>query len=420
MAVTITDTRTIVNEADSLTGWTGNADGLFSSAPTPVESANCIGTQVSNETQNVYFTGTSRNLTNNLFYIWGLPGGVLATTVNGGVRVVLGDGTNTVAYEIAGEDTAGFRHGTGPVTWQCFVIDTGNLPTVIQTISGNAGSINFGAITEFGIGFTTLAKSVGGQENCFIDISRFGRDGLTITGGTLTTDEGQFSEIATADRGIGNQQGYGICRQLAGGVFGLQGPLTIGDGTGTANTFFSDTNTTVVFENRNLGTDKYFINLTGNGTGTTNINFGESTGAGLGSDGVVFNAPVGVSAAFSASSANISQLGFYGSTISGFDNGVNFSTNSSVSSSYKIYGSTFSGCGQIDVGYVDFQNNSIDGSVGTAATRIINTDNFSDISYTSAGTGHAILIDTPGSYTFTNVTFDGYASTDGSTGNEVL
>jgi len=40
--------------------------------------------------------------------------------------------------------------------------------------------------------------------------------------------------------------------------------------------------------------------------------------------------------------------------------------------------------------------------------------------FTSAGTGHGLIITTPGTYTLTNDTFTGFAGTDGSTGNEAI
>ncbi len=53
MAITITDTRVIANEADGTGGWTNNV-GTGTSAPTPIEATTRLGTQVSNEIQNVY------------------------------------------------------------------------------------------------------------------------------------------------------------------------------------------------------------------------------------------------------------------------------------------------------------------------------------------------------------------------------
>jgi len=152
MAVIITDNRTVVDQADSTTGWGGsNSPQLYTTQPSPVESTGCLGMDVSNTTDELYFTlGTSANLTDTLVYVWVLPNGALDTTVAGGVQIVLGDGTNRNGYHTGGSDFASFRHNTGPVTWQCLVIDTGNLPTNSTSFAGTPASLSLSAITQIG------------------------------------------------------------------------------------------------------------------------------------------------------------------------------------------------------------------------------------------------------------------------------
>lgn len=420
MAVTITDNRTIINEADSTTGWSNNIDNADTSAPDPVESVGRIGTQVSNEIQNVIYTaGTSANLTNTLFYLWALPGGVLDTTQNGGVGLILGDGTNTVAYYVGGSDGSAFRHEEGPVFWQCFAMDTGNLPTLTATISGNSASIDFSQITEFGVRFKTLAKSVGGVANCFNDIMRYGNGGITLTAGTSGTPA-TFEDIDVEDRATGNQQAYGILRKLGSGLFGCQGALTFGDSVGTAAHWFEDTNVTMIFEDRGFAADKYSITVTGNTTGNTNFILGQRGGVGLGSNGCSLTVPAGVSAGINASNANVNEFSLYGCNINGFDDGITLSSDATNAPNHEIFATNFVSCGLITVGLTEFINNSITTSVGTSAVLLSDTTNVSDLSFVSSGTGHAITIETPGTYDFTNFTYSGYATTDGTTGNEVF
>jgi len=414
MAVIITDNRTRPTQADTTTGWTSSSGvAVFTSAPAPAEATGCLGVQVSNSTENSYFSQTAANLTDTLVYCWLLPGGVLETVVGGGVQIYLGDGTNNRGYHIGGSNGAGFRHDAGPVVWQCFVVDTGNLPANTSQFGG--GAPNFGAITRVGNVFTTLAKSVGNQENCFIDIIAYGNGGLTITGGGTGT-EGKFLEIATADRSEANLTAYGICRELGSGLFGLQGPLTFGS-TGTGSVDFEDTGLTVVFEDRNIGTNKYGITIAG-GTGNTTVIFGNRDGVGLGSQGVNFVCPTGVGAFWNASDTDINLLGLYGGSLAGFNNGVTFTSSATTGPNHEIFSTAFRQCGLITVGTTEFRNNSITGSVATSAVLLETTSIVSDLVFTSAGTGHAITIETPGTYDFTDFTYEGYAATDGSTGNE--
>jgi hypothetical protein len=172
--------------------------------------------------------------------------------------------------------------------------------------------------------FKTLAKSVGGVSNCWVDICRYGNDGLRVTGGT-SGDRGTWAELAAADRSTANQAAHGICRELAAGVFGLQGPLVFGDDAGSSAHYFSDTNVTVVFEDRGFHRDKYKITVVGNSTGVGSFRLGTSTGSGddqAGVDGCTIIAPEGVDAQFVANDADLDELLLHGTTLAGFTMGV--------------------------------------------------------------------------------------------------
>lgn len=437
MAVTITDLRTVVDESDATTGWSSsNGVAVFTSAPDPVESTGSLGTQVSNATEEMYHTFTAADLTDTLVYVWMLPGGVLDTTTNGGVQLVMFDGTDRAGYHVGGSDTAGFRHDEGPVFWQCFVIDTASLPANNTTFAGSgAGAMTFTNITGIGSAFKTLAKSVGGVENCFVDIMFYGNDGLRITGGGTGT-EGKFLEIAQRDRSTADHPGtnvasatggaYGVIRELGSDLFGLQAPLQFGDSAGTGSVDFEDTGQTVIFEDRGIGTNKYGITVTGNATGTTSFILGTRTGIGTGSDGCSLVTPTGVGAFFTASSANIDTLGIYDCSISGFTQGVTFTTDGTAGPNHEIFASTFSGCSQITIGTTEFKNNTISGttSTGTAEAAVLmnSTTNVSDLTFISGGTGHAIEISdsTNSPFSISGFDFQGYATTSGGTGNEVI
>lgn len=440
MAVIITDTRVVISESDATTGWTAS-DGVsvFTSAPSPVEASGSLGQQVSNALESAYVTITSADLSDTLVYCWLLPGGVLDDNIgtssgDAGIQIYLGDGTNDRGYAVGGSNEAAFRHNDGPVLWQCFALDTSNLPTTFTNFVG-AGAPTLTTITRIGNAFRTLVKSVGGVENCFMDILYYGNGGLIITGGGTGT-EGKFSEIALRDRSETDHPGqnvasatgaaYGICRELGTSSFGLQGALTFGDAAGTGSVDFEDGGVSVLFEDRNFGTNKYGLTVTGNGTGTTSVIWGTRDGIGLGSGGIAFTCPTGAGAFFTATSANINTLGIYGCTFLNFDQGFTFTTDGTAGPNHEIFSSNFDGCSQITIGTTEFKNNDISGTTSTgtaeAAVLISSTTNTADLTFTSGGTGHAIEIaDSANSpFTFTDFTFTGYAGTDGGTGNEVI
>jgi len=373
MAVTITDNRTVPSnggnnaQCDSTAGWTAT-DGptLLTAAPSPIEATGCLGMQVSNATQNAYFTmGTAQNWSAGmLVYVWVFSRGEPDTTANGGIAIQLGDGTNRIAFHVAGSDIAAFRHGAGPSGWQCLVIDTANLPTATTVLAGSLANLNLAAITQVGVMFKTIAKSVGGTDNMFWDVIRYGNDGITITGGT-NGDPGTFEEIATADRGTGNLAAHGIVRKLADKTYGVQGPLTFGDDAGSSAHYFRDTDAVVVFEDRGFTRDKYYIKVVGNATGVGEFSLGTKTGTGITANGVngcILRCPANAPASFDASDADLDEFNLYGCTLDGFANGVTLSNDATNGVNHEVHGTTFKNCGQVDPGRVVCRNNLFTGT----------------------------------------------------------
>lgn len=130
MAITIVDNRIILNEADATTGWTAT-DGptVTTVAPDPVESTGCLAMQVSNTTENAYIAITSDDYSGGgSLFILMADRAEFDTTVNGGIGIQVGDGTNRIAYHVGGSDGTGFRHDVGAVKWASFQIDLANKP----------------------------------------------------------------------------------------------------------------------------------------------------------------------------------------------------------------------------------------------------------------------------------------------------
>lgn len=419
MSVVIADGRTTVHQFDATTGLTspvgGEALTLFTSDPSPVEDTGCIGMAISIETGEIVATIASVDLsTATLIYIWILANGTMDLLSNGGIAGVLGDGTDTIGFHVAGSDAAVFRHNDGPVGWQCICIDSANLPALATAYRGVVGNLTMTAITEFGAGYKTLSKALGGASNCFTDIIRYGNQGLVITGGSVGTP-GLFSEIAADDRLSTSLKAYGALRELVPGTFGCQAPLTFGDSVGTLSGYFADKNIVFQFENLVGGITAtiYKISVVGNGTGTTHFQLGTKVGADKGTDGCSLISPSGVGAELIASDANVEDVKIFGSIISGFSQGVSFSADAVNGITHEIYSTLFTLCGQIDPAKVLFKNNSIVGSTDANGSLLLDADgtaNWNTIDFTSDGTGHAIYITAAGTYTFTKFTYNGFSA----------
>jgi hypothetical protein len=422
MAVIVTDNRTVINEADSNTGWTGTTT-LLTADPDPVESTGCLGATVGAQTVDSYVTVGARNLNNRILYCWAFSRLVLDTTVNGGLQAHIGDGTNRIGFHLAGADLAAFRHDTGPVNWQCLVVDTSNLPTNRTVRAGSFAGLNLGAVTQIGTVVKGLVAAPGMAATYAVDIIRELNPtvnngcALTITGGTSGTP-GKFSEIAAEDRSTANLKAHGVVRETGAGVFGIQGPLRFGNPTGTESSWFEDKNVSIIFESRGLTTQRYKIFVVDNGVGTTTFLLGTKSGTGdsaTGVEGCNLVAPSGVGAIFEASGSNIHKVGIYGSTISGFTNGIQLSNDATKAPNHEFLGNSISSCGTIDPGRVVVRNCRITGWSGTvndAALFWRENSNIKRCSFSSGGSGHAIKITTPGTYTFDAISFSGYGSTD--------
>ena len=430
MTVVITDTRTLVDHADAVGSWVSPAASesitLFTSDPAPVEASGCLGIAVSIETSDILFPITAADLTGTLIYVWVLANGTMDTLVNGGIAVILRDATpDEIGYHVAGSDVAGFRHSDGPVGWQCLLIDSASLPANTTALAGTLGGFAITGVNGIGAMFKTLSKALGGASNCFIDTIRYGNDGLVIAGGT-TGARGTFSEIATEDRSGATATAYGICRELGASLFGLQGPLTFGLAAASAEHWFQDTNTTVVFEDRGIGTTRYYFNVAANATDVGHFQLGLISGSSGGSDGCTILVPSGIGGSMDFSDVDFDFIGLYGSTFNGFDGGVLFSDDATNGITHDVFACNFILCGTINPGRVDMKNCSVVNSAATSAMLLEDSDNtlIAGIDFQSDGTGHALEITHTGAgphtLTLKGHSYTGYAGSDGSTGNEVI
>lgn len=272
MALVVTKNLTDLWDSEATTGWTGISTTTYSGFQR--EGSNCEGLQVSNETQTGYRSFTAFDMSAAAVYVWFFVAGQMDTVVNGGIRIVLGDGTNRIAYHVGGSDSLRFNIGT---IWSCLMIDGANPPTDFTVEAGTEASLDFANITQVGVAFKTLSKSLGGADNCFWDIARWGT-GLTITGGGSTT-QGTFAELASDDYSTAAGKAYGIIREIQPGVFGVQGQLVFGDVTAATNSYFEDVDATVIFEANGAGDTFYSMSVVG-GTGTNEFILGEKVGTG--------------------------------------------------------------------------------------------------------------------------------------------
>ena len=433
MAVTITDTRTLVDHADAVGTWTSPVAGetlnLFTTDPNPVEPTGSLGMAVSTQTSDILFPISAVDLSDVLIYVWVLANGTMDTEANGGIAMVLLDATpDEIGYHLAGSDIAAFRHSDGPVGWQCLLLDTAIkivTPGNFTNLAGLEANLDFTNITGIGAMYKTLSKALGGASNCFTDTIRYGNNGIIIGGGT-TGARGTFAEMAADDRSETNAKAWGIIRELGAGVFGVQGPLTFGHTGATAAHWFQDTNVVVAFEDRNIGTARYFFDVVANTTDVGHFQLGLISGTEGGSDGCTIIIPAGIGGDIDMSDPDMDFIGLYASVFNGFDGGVLFSDDATNGITHDVFACDFILCGTINPGRVDMKNCAIINSAAASAMLLEDSDNtlIASLDFQSDGTGHAIELTHvgagPHAITLKGHKYTGYATIDGSTGDEVV
>ena len=419
MAVVIVDRRTVVDTSDTTTGWTGNGFGVQNTDVAEGSGANAESINISSGSM-YYTAGASVDLSNTLVYVFGFNNALQDTWDSSPppVGILIGDGTDRIAFNMAGSNKKVFAHSDGPVNWQSLVLD-GSKASELNTAgltfadSGSFVALNLSAITQFGCYFETLSKALGGGYNVSVDIIRYGNDGLYILGGSAS-NPGVCTNIAEGDRSIASLDAHGIFREYAPTAFGVQGPLTFGGEGSQTTSYFEDTGVVIVFEDRDISNDKYYFNIAGLSTTTNYFKLSDST---ITTAGPFVNCGMG--------STSIDYLEFDAVSFVGLGGSITFpsDTNTGAGRTHIVNGCSFNQCREIFPKSVVFTNNVISGygftfvGVTTAAVIIdedANVSNWSDLSFTSSGSGHAIGITTTGTYNFTNISFSGYSGTPGS------
>jgi hypothetical protein len=407
MAVTVTDTRTVLTQADSTASFTGAATVTTSEY---AESTGSVAAALTITTGQLYFSPASTiNISNTLLYVKSSNTALQLGWQTGAHSLYIGDASNdNIAFHMAGNDKDQFKHADTEVQFQTFVVDGSYLATVDALganyrtyVSGSFSGLDLSAINKVGGHYITQSKAIGGGYNVFIDIIRYGNDGLVITGGT-TGARGTFLEIVIEDRSRSDQKAHGIIRELTTGVYGCQGPLTFGNAV-TGTSYFEDDGIVLAYENRYISNDKYYLKVVGPSiSGAAYFILTNST---------ITSAGPYVTCNFSG--AGITELTITGCTFTKLGNSISFA-NDAAASGHTVTGCTFNECGQIDPGDVIFQNNTIQATTASTTGAVLldadGTANWSNLDFISGGSGHGIYITVADTYNFTNITFSGYST----------
>lgn len=330
--------------------------------------------------------------TDGAVYMWTnfLAPNAISVQASGGMQILVG---NTLAnykrFYVYGDDTVPYGG------WQVNAVNPAN------TASATQGTPN-GTWQYFGMAANVEAAVARGYPLAW-DAVRTGRGSIEITNGDLANGYATFAAAATVNDSntVGAYNRWGIF-SFNNGTYVLQGRLSLG--TTATPVDFRDSNRSIFIKNTEFVTAAFnqieILNA------SSRVDF---TGISISALGTLSKGRILVT---NNATVNINNCTFTDMDI------FNFQTNTSVNDT------VFRRCGLVTQGgaVVDqciFDNPS--GTVGLTVASPANLGLVTNTTFNSDGTGHAIQLNgTASDCTLSGDIFNGYASTNGSTGNEAI
>lgn len=305
--------------------------------------------------------------------------------------------TNYKLWYLDGKDTAPIAQG-----WIPYVLD----PASAADLS--AGTLTLGTVKNVGLICRQTSSVTSTVSNQFYDALRMGT-GLTATassaGDTIT-----FASLYATDGAAANA--WGIITKTVGVYFG-GARMSMGSALQTNTCRFKDTSAVLVWRNARVASTLYGFSLIGASGQLTTFQLGDKDGAGntasgcvvRGEGAAVWSITCGANSGFKAYASSLTSL-----------------LSATLSATSELKDSVVASSGTLDVNGATLTGCTFSGHTATQ----LKVDSSAEMAlitgcaFGSAGTGHAIEITTPGTYTFSALTFAGYAASNGSTGNEAI
>jgi hypothetical protein len=315
--------------------------------------------------------------------------GGLQTT--NGVRVRVGSSSSAnYDFVIAGTDSPVAALDAYPAKGGIIVVPVD--PNITGYRDATAGSPNLASVDFFG-NLAAFSSSTAKSENVGLDAIDVGT-GLTLTAGDGVSADGTFQDFLDHDEGTtGNR--YGYCTSISG-VFFVFGTLTIGSATATE---FTDSGQTIVFPDGmfQAGFSGIAIDLQ---NASTAVNISSCVLIGRGNATTEETRPeLNVTGTSGTATIDGNSLANFASIV--LSSGATFSDNT-VTAAVAMTQNDAVVSGNIF--------DAPDVATGVAFMTSDNPADLSDNTFISGGVGHAIEIDTTGTYSFSGNKFTGYGA----------
>ena len=405
-----TDNRTTLNACDANTNWTGDdgtptsvtASGLY------YENANSLSFQHSDADEHTYYTdGTGWDLSDATAFLI-VKVNQQDTQANGGMKYVLGDGTDRVGVEVGGSDNPGVQLSN--LFYGLAIAVTNRTAFTQHVFAGVAANLTTTAITQVGYGSFHLAKAQGAVDNVYLDrLSYIANDSavLTINGGTSGTPE-TWSDVVGDD----STNGWGVCGNPFASQFQINCSFDIGD-TAAADSYFTMSGEQLYLFGTYYGATHFFWGLQSNSGQTNQLVID-------GSQVISVAGTTGSPCDLNWNNANFNNIQVDGSLFVDLGN-ITLPANSATR---WIRTSTLENPTRITPNGMEISDCTLNAGANTNANGLMLLDTSGDsnqcanLDFVSDGSGHAIEISVAGTYDFDNFQFSGYGA-DGTTDAEV-
>lgn len=412
MAISITTDLVDITTANSTSDASGTwyrLNGTNSANPAvdgdaAIHGGNCIANKMGTTTGTTDVGGhfnhaSTFDLTNKHLYHWRqiVTAGNMLTKANRGVQLGLTNTSTTGAsawsttnyktWFIDGSDSMPYAEG-----WQCYVLDPSS------TADASAGTLTLSSVKNIGFLCRQNSPVTTTVSNQFVDIVRAGT-GLTVT--TSSSSDGVNFSYINSNTGSNR---WGILT-LAAGIFYGAGKMTFGSTEQTNLCKFVDSNRVFVWRDMPVSSSLYEWVIRGNVNYATTMKITRFVVQGEG--GKTWSVRCETGGAFEAYSCTLADLAV--STLSATS--VLSECTLQQCTTINTQGATITGC-----------TFSVPNGTQLDIDSPTEMDSITNCTFSFAGSagGHAIDIGATGTYTLDGLTFTGYASTNGSTGNEAI
>ena len=401
------DNRTEINDCEGPTAEFDGSDVGAVDTEIFYEGASTISAQFSNAQEFLIAhqnsAGTNLNLDLSDATVWVIvKDNLVQTEALDGMQVVLGNGDANndpnQGYVIGGSDNPGLVLGK---QFYCLRLDVSNRAglTVIQ--HRNNGAPTFTAIGSVGYGALHAIAARGNVDNLFLDRITFHPNGsyaFTIDSGTSGTPI-TFDALQTQDDNPATG-GWGLFGSGVGSSFTLFASMEWGTPTGTADSYFSQSDSQIYFDGQQLGAGNFIFRTIGNSTGTNSFVLNNCVFVSAGEPAIWDYTDVNMNI-LDIQDTQYIDMGTIAWPVTG-------------GTTRQVLNSSFINCGQVDFSTITATGCSIIGGRNANGGILLdasgNSTNQTNLTLTSDGTGHGVEITAAGTYTFTNWNFSGYST----------